>query len=106
MTIPQALERLNILKTEATSTSVRAAYVLSWLDMVTSYGPEFKMGVVQLQGPEDQFETWGEVERYLLPDTPLASFNVKGVGGKPKDAFDGTRTSEGNLASASNISFI
>lgn len=30
-------------------------------------------GKVQLQGPDDQFATWREVERYKLPDTPLSS---------------------------------
>lgn len=27
---------------------------------------------MELQGPEDQYQTWQEVEKYLLPDTPLS----------------------------------
>lgn len=32
-------------------------------------------GRVELQGPEDQYVSWQDVETYLLPDTPLSSYN-------------------------------
>ena len=31
------------------------------------------VGRVQLQGPDDQYKSWKEVERYLLPSTPLSN---------------------------------
>jgi len=49
-----------------------ARKALEWLDRITTWTESRAAGRVELQGPEDQYQTWAEVEKYLLPDTPLS----------------------------------
>ena len=56
-----------------------AQKALVWLDEVTTSTASKSSGRVQLQGPDDQYTTWQEVERYLLPDTPFSRANVNGT---------------------------
>ena len=68
-----ALERLNTLKTQKSYLHTPAHKALKWLDYITSESEERVAGRVQLQGPDDQYSTWREVETYLLPDTPFST---------------------------------
>ena len=52
-----------------------AREVLEWLDEVTTAHPEHAM----LQGGQETYDTWAEVEKHLLPDTLLSA---------PDDASD------------------
>lgn len=53
---------------DRSATDAREA--LRWLDDITSL-PQ-SAGLVQLQGPDQVFETWEQVERFLLPQTLLS----------------------------------
>lgn len=46
---------------------------MEWLDEITSATANKSAGFVQLQGPDDQYTMWQEVEKYLLPETPLSA---------------------------------
>lgn len=49
-----------------------AQEALQWLDDVTSIPEVQAAGLVQLQGGDEIFPTWEEVERFLLPETLLS----------------------------------
>lgn len=70
-----ALERLARLSRIQCSVSADASKALRWLDQVTSWTEHKIAGRVKLQGPEDQYQAWEDVEKYLLPETPLTSSN-------------------------------
>lgn len=59
--------------------NLAARKTLEWLDAITTATEGQPVGRVELQGPEDQYEAWKEVERYLLPDTVFSSANLDGV---------------------------
>ena len=79
---------------------------MEWLDEVTSQTDSKPNGRVELQGPDDQYSDWKDVEQYLLPDTPLSSSNGQvydrmdvlsemiDLGLKPKSSFTKTRASQ------------
>lgn len=77
--IPSALEKLNQLRGSAPPTNLNARQTLEWLDEITTSTEGQPVGRVELQGPDDQYKSWREVERYLLPDTPLSSGSLDGV---------------------------
>lgn len=52
-----------------------AEKALAWLDHITSVTDNRVAGRVQLQEPDDQYQSWQEVEKYLLPETPLSLSN-------------------------------
>lgn len=68
-----ALEKLNTLRSSTPPTNLEARHALEWLDEVTSATENKSAGFVQLQGPDDRYTTWQEVEKYLLPETPLSA---------------------------------
>lgn len=74
-----ALEKLNKMRSSPPPTNLQARKALEWLDEITTSTHGYEAGKVGLQGPDDQYETWKEVERYLLPDTPLSSGDLDGV---------------------------
>ena len=51
---------------------LEAQKALAWLDHITSVTGSKAAGRVQLQGPDDLYQSWPEVEKYILPDTPLS----------------------------------
>jgi len=73
LTLHLALERLNVLRRGTSLASLEAQKALAWLDHITSVTGSKAAGRVQLQGPDDLYQSWPEVEKYLLPDTPLSS---------------------------------
>jgi len=68
-----ALEKLNALRSSTPPTNLEARRALEWLDEITSATENKSAGFVQLQGPDDQYTSWQEVEKYLLPETPLSA---------------------------------
>jgi len=68
-----ALEKLNALRSSTPPTNLEARRALEWLDEITSATENKIAGFVQLQGPDDQYTSWQEVEKYLLPETPLSA---------------------------------
>ncbi|KAF2197007.1 hypothetical protein GQ43DRAFT_475827 [Delitschia confertaspora ATCC 74209] len=49
-----------------------AREAVKWLDLITSDPAITSSGRVQLQGGDEQFATWAEVEKFLLPQTLLS----------------------------------
>ena len=70
-----ALGQLDFLKNVSDRIGGEAREVLEWLDEVTTAHPEHAM----LQGGQETYDTWAEVEKHLLPDTLLSA---------PDDASD------------------
>jgi len=68
-----ALERLSSLRSSTPPINLEARRALEWLDEITSATANKSAGFVQLQGPDDQYTSWQEVEKYLLPETPLSA---------------------------------
>ncbi|EEP77529.1 conserved hypothetical protein [Uncinocarpus reesii 1704] len=62
------LERLHALKKIPSQTGVNARESLRFLDRVTSGKHSIPASKVVLQGPMEQFGTWAEAEKYLLPE--------------------------------------
>ncbi|KAL9050867.1 MAG: hypothetical protein Q9162_006376 [Coniocarpon cinnabarinum] len=71
-----ALERLSKLRAINCPVRNDAQKALVWLDQVTSSTASNPVGYVQLQGPDDQYTNWQQVEQYLLPDTPFSRTNA------------------------------
>ncbi|KAI9690555.1 MAG: hypothetical protein M1822_009518 [Bathelium mastoideum] len=69
------LGQLDFLKNVSDRIGGEAREVLEWLDEVTTAHPEHAM----LQGGQETYDTWAEVEKHLLPDTLLSA---------PDDASD------------------
>lgn len=87
--------------------NLNARKTLEWLDHITSATENNKVGRVELQGPDDQYQTWREVERYLLPDTPLSSSGLNSLdelteGVRDRLRVDGSRPVVTSLRDSSN----
>jgi hypothetical protein len=67
-----ALEQLNHLPKGADRFSADAREALKWLDDITSMPNVQTTGRVQLEGADEMYPTWAEVEKYLLPETLLS----------------------------------
>ncbi|EFR04514.1 hypothetical protein MGYG_07521 [Nannizzia gypsea CBS 118893] len=62
------LERLHIIKKGGSQSSINACEAVRFLDRVTSGKHNISAEKVTLQGPMEQFSTWGEAEKYILPE--------------------------------------
>lgn len=78
ITLHIALDRLNALRRIKCPVRNDAHEALKWLDDITTLTSSKRCGRVELQGPEDQYSSWQDVERYLLPETPLSRSNGHG----------------------------
>ena len=67
-TILTALGRLDIIKRAKDRKSADARDTLGWLDDVTAED----LGSVRLQGGYEMYESWADVEKFLLPATLLS----------------------------------
>ncbi|KAI9702285.1 MAG: hypothetical protein M1820_006217 [Bogoriella megaspora] len=70
------LEQLDFMKNATDRIGNEAREVLEWLDEVTTAHPENAM----LQGVQETYNNWAEVEKHLLPETLLSA---------PGDSSDG-----------------
>ncbi|KAL1612061.1 hypothetical protein SLS60_000284 [Paraconiothyrium brasiliense] len=70
LTLPIALAQLNHLKTGQERYNADARDALKWLDDVTS-SPTIGDRIV-LEGVEEAYNTWAEVEQFMLPETLLS----------------------------------
>nr|KMM69096.1 hypothetical protein CPAG_05419 [Coccidioides posadasii RMSCC 3488] len=62
------LERLRALRKAPSQTGANARESVRFLDRVTSGKHSIPASKVALQGPMEQFDTWEEAEKYLLPE--------------------------------------
>ena len=63
LTFP-ALERLHTLKKDSSQIGMNARKAVKFLDRVTSDKGDFATAPVVIQGPEEQYATWAEVEEH------------------------------------------
>ncbi|KAL1845817.1 hypothetical protein Plec18167_009278 [Paecilomyces lecythidis] len=62
------LERLHALKRAGSQVAINAREAVRFLDRVTSGKDSISADKVALQGPMEQYETWAEAEKFLLPE--------------------------------------
>jgi hypothetical protein len=67
------LEQLDRLKQGNKRLNGDAREVIAWLDDITSLPEMETTGQVQLQGMDENYATWKEVESFLLPETLLST---------------------------------
>ena len=67
LTIP-ALERLHLLKKDASQIGMNARKAVKFLDRITSGKDGLELDPVVVQGPEEQYSTWAEVEAHFSDD--------------------------------------
>lgn len=63
-----ALERLHALKRAGSQVAINAREAVRFLDRVTSGKDSISADKVILQGPMEQYDTWAETEKFLLPE--------------------------------------
>ncbi|KAK7546376.1 hypothetical protein IWX49DRAFT_112725 [Phyllosticta citricarpa] len=66
------LEQMDRMRRAGGKTAQDATDALQWLDDVTSINEVQAAGLVQLQGGDEVYKTWAEVEGFLLPETLLS----------------------------------
>ncbi|KAL6712572.1 hypothetical protein ACN47E_000449 [Coniothyrium glycines] len=66
------LTQLHRLKSGNERINADAREAVKWLDEVTSMPDIDTANSVQLEGVEEEYNTWAEVEQYLLPETLLS----------------------------------
>ncbi|KAK8213647.1 hypothetical protein IWZ01DRAFT_480612 [Phyllosticta capitalensis] len=66
------LEQMDRMRRAGGKPAQDATEALQWLDDVTSLNEVQAAGLVQLQGGDELYKTWAEVESYLLPETLLS----------------------------------
>ena len=64
-----ALERLNTLKKDASQIGMNARKAVKFLDRVTSGKDDSSPPPITIQGPEEQYATWAEVEEHYIDST-------------------------------------
>ncbi|KAF2021765.1 hypothetical protein BU24DRAFT_332039, partial [Aaosphaeria arxii CBS 175.79] len=69
------LKQLERLKQGNDRSSADAREAIKWLDDITSLPAVVASGSVQLEGVDEQFVSWEEVEPFLLPETLLSLEN-------------------------------
>lgn len=65
-----ALQRLHVLRKDASQIGMNAREAQKFLDQVTSGKDGFSERSVTIQEPDEQYNTWAEVEAHFILDTP------------------------------------
>lgn len=63
-----ALERLALLKQDASQIGINARQTVEFLDRVTEGRDGLAVGAICLQGPTEQYQKWSEVEEYIVAE--------------------------------------
>jgi hypothetical protein len=63
-----ALERLHLLKKDASQIGINAREAVKFLDRLTSAKDGLSMDSILLQGPDEQYASWKQVEEHILQD--------------------------------------
>ncbi|KAF2501756.1 hypothetical protein BU16DRAFT_451133 [Lophium mytilinum] len=66
------LSQLDRLKKGSDRVNVDAREAIKWLDDITSIPTIQTTGLVQIEGADEMYLTWAEVETFLLPETLLS----------------------------------
>ena len=73
-----ALERLHLLKKDTSQIGINAREAVKFLDRVTSGKDGLDPESVVLQGPEEQYATWGQVEAHFVKEETEAEISARG----------------------------
>lgn len=65
---PTALERLALLKQDASQIGINARQTVEFLDRVTEGRDGLPVSAISLQGPTEQYQHWSDVEKHLVKD--------------------------------------
>ncbi|KAF3480596.1 uncharacterized protein GIQ15_05943 [Arthroderma uncinatum] len=80
------LERLHVLKKTGSQTGINAREAVRFLDRVTSGKHNISAEKVILQGPMEQFATWGDAEKFVLPEFKEEAQNTPANDSLPIDS--------------------
>ena len=61
-----ALERLALLKQDASQIGINARQTVEFLDRVTESKDGLPANAISLQGPTEQYQKWSDVEKYII----------------------------------------
>lgn len=78
-----ALERLHLLKKDASQIGINAREAVKFLDRVTSGKDGLNDDAIALQGPDEQYMTWKQVEEHLIQED--AELDNRATGKEEKD---------------------
>ncbi|KAK2855610.1 hypothetical protein FQN49_005020 [Arthroderma sp. PD_2] len=80
------LERLHVLKKTGSQSGINAREAVRFLDRVTSGKHNISAEKVILQGPMEQFATWGDAEKFVLPEFKEEAQNTPANGSQPANS--------------------
>lgn len=63
-----ALERLALLKQDASQIGINARQTVEFLDRVTEGKDGLPVSAISLQGPTEQYQKWSDVEEYIIEE--------------------------------------
>lgn len=67
------------MKKDGSQIGINARKAVKFLDRMTSDKLDLPVDPVVLQGPDEQYATWAEVEKYLLPEKAASESELDGV---------------------------
>jgi hypothetical protein len=85
--ITAALERLALLKQDASQIGINARQTVEFLDRVTEGKDGLPVSAISLQGPTEQFQKWAEVEKHIIVEEnekEIKSMDTCSVVGQPE----------------------
>jgi len=98
------MEALQHLAGGSTRIATDAKDALIWLDDVSDDPAVSEAGLVQLQGGEDEYERWADVEKFLLPETLLSMKPESEASDDVAADMDGLHIDQEDMESASESS--
>ncbi|KAK3061189.1 hypothetical protein LTS18_006821, partial [Coniosporium uncinatum] len=98
------MEALQHLAGGSTRIATDAKDALIWLDDISDDPSISEAGLVQLQGGEDEYERWADVEKFLLPETLLSMKPESEASDDVAEDMDGLHIDEEDMESASESS--
>ncbi len=66
--IATALERLALLKQDASQIGINARQTVEFLDRITEGKDGLPVNAISLQGPAEQYQKWSDVERHIIAE--------------------------------------
>ncbi|KAF2088734.1 hypothetical protein K490DRAFT_12464, partial [Saccharata proteae CBS 121410] len=101
----QTLNQIDQIKKANTKDSTNAKDALIWLDEVTSEPHVVAAGLVQLQGGDEIYGTWDEVEKHAMPQTLFTENeypdDVDGLADELYDSYISNDSSDRNSSGSS-----
>jgi hypothetical protein len=93
-----ALERLALLKQDASQIGINARQTVEFLDRVTEGKDGLALSAISLQGPTEQYQKWSDVEKYVVAAENEVEKNTN-ENMPPENPKDGTQPGTMNVLS-------